>query len=55
MAISEPHVGTDALGMKTTAKLAGDHYLVVGRVHDLGTGTGDPLLFFRSGFGTFAP
>jgi flavin reductase (DIM6/NTAB) family NADH-FMN oxidoreductase RutF len=34
---------------------AGDHYLVVGRVHDLGTGTGDPLLFFRSGFGTFAP
>jgi 3-hydroxy-9,10-secoandrosta-1,3,5(10)-triene-9,17-dione monooxygenase reductase component len=34
---------------------AGDHYLVVGRVHDLGTGTGDPLLFFRSGFGTFTP
>jgi 3-hydroxy-9,10-secoandrosta-1,3,5(10)-triene-9,17-dione monooxygenase reductase component len=34
---------------------AGDHYLVVGRVHDLGNGTGDPLLFFRSGFGTFMP
>jgi 3-hydroxy-9,10-secoandrosta-1,3,5(10)-triene-9,17-dione monooxygenase reductase component len=33
---------------------AGDHHLVVGRVHDLGTGSGDPLLFFRSGFGTFS-
>jgi 3-hydroxy-9,10-secoandrosta-1,3,5(10)-triene-9,17-dione monooxygenase reductase component len=34
--------------------MAGDHHLVVGRVHDLGTGSGDPLLFFRSGFGTFS-
>jgi 3-hydroxy-9,10-secoandrosta-1,3,5(10)-triene-9,17-dione monooxygenase reductase component len=33
---------------------AGDHYLVVGRVHDLGSSTGDPLLFYRSGFGTFS-
>jgi 3-hydroxy-9,10-secoandrosta-1,3,5(10)-triene-9,17-dione monooxygenase reductase component len=33
---------------------AGDHYLVIGRVHDLGSSTGDPLLFYRSGFGTFS-
>jgi 3-hydroxy-9,10-secoandrosta-1,3,5(10)-triene-9,17-dione monooxygenase reductase component len=33
---------------------AGDHYLVVGRVHDLGSSAGDPLLFYRSGFGTFS-
>lgn len=32
---------------------AGDHYLVVGRVVDLGTGQGEPLLFYRGGFGTF--
>jgi hypothetical protein len=23
-------------------------------VHDLGSSTGDPLLFYRSGFGTFS-
>ena len=34
---------------------AGDHLLVTGRVRDLGTGPGDPLLFYRSGFGTFRP
>ena len=33
---------------------AGDHYLVVGRVIDLAAGPGQPLLFYRAGFGTFA-
>ena len=32
---------------------AGDHYLVVGRVQDLETGAGQPLLFYRGGFGGF--
>jgi 3-hydroxy-9,10-secoandrosta-1,3,5(10)-triene-9,17-dione monooxygenase reductase component len=31
----------------------GDHRLVVGRVRELGTGPGQPLLFYRGGFGTF--
>ena len=32
---------------------AGDHHIVIGRVHDLDlTGTGHPLLFFRGGYGT---
>jgi isovaleryl-CoA dehydrogenase len=31
MAMSEPHVGTDVMGMKTTAKLVGDHYIINGR------------------------
>lgn len=31
MAMSEPHVGTDVLGMKTTAVLQGDHYIINGR------------------------
>ena len=31
MAMSEPEVGTDVLGMKTTAVLHGDHYLINGR------------------------
>jgi 3-hydroxy-9,10-secoandrosta-1,3,5(10)-triene-9,17-dione monooxygenase reductase component len=29
---------------------AGDHYLVIGSVADLGTGSGDPLLYFRGQF-----
>jgi flavin reductase (DIM6/NTAB) family NADH-FMN oxidoreductase RutF len=33
---------------------AGDHELVLGRVHDLGVGEGSPLLFYRGGFGGFA-
>jgi flavin reductase (DIM6/NTAB) family NADH-FMN oxidoreductase RutF len=32
---------------------AGDHYLVVARVVELETGTGQPLLFYRGGFGGF--
>ncbi|MGH8920214.1 MAG: flavin reductase family protein [Actinomycetes bacterium] len=32
---------------------AGDHWLVVGAVEDLGIGHGEPLLFYRGGFGTF--
>lgn len=34
---------------------AGDHELVVGRVEDMGVNGGRPLLFYRGGFGTFAP
>ncbi|MGH9081242.1 MAG: flavin reductase family protein [Acidimicrobiales bacterium] len=33
---------------------AGDHELIMGRVLDLGTGEGSPLLFFRSTFATVA-
>jgi flavin reductase (DIM6/NTAB) family NADH-FMN oxidoreductase RutF len=31
----------------------GDHHLVVGRIMDMGAGGGEPLLFYRGGFGTF--
>ncbi len=31
----------------------GDHHLVVARVVELGSGHGDPLVFYRGGFGTF--
>ena len=35
---------------------AGDHHIVVGRVHHLDlVGGEDPLLFFRGGYGSFAP
>jgi 3-hydroxy-9,10-secoandrosta-1,3,5(10)-triene-9,17-dione monooxygenase reductase component len=34
---------------------AGDHELIMGRVLDLGSGEGSPLLFFRSGFAALAP
>jgi len=34
---------------------AGDHELVIGRVLGLGVGEGRPLIFYRSGFGTFSP
>ena len=33
---------------------AGDHELIIGKVLDLGTGEGSPLLFFRSRFATVA-
>lgn len=33
---------------------AGDHELVTGRVMALGVGEGQPLLFYRGGFGSFA-
>ncbi len=33
---------------------AGDHHLVVARVHDLEAGEGLPLLFYRAAFETFA-
>lgn len=41
MAMSEPHVGTDVLGMKTTAKKEGDHYLIDGRKMWITNGTID--------------
>jgi len=41
MAISEPHVGTDALGMKTSAKLDGNHYVLNGRKMWITNGTLD--------------
>lgn len=31
MAMSEPNVGTDVMGLETTAKLDGDHYIIDGR------------------------
>ncbi|MGW4338549.1 flavin reductase [Rhodococcus koreensis] len=36
---------------------AGDHHIVVGRVHDLDVtaGTSYPLLFFQGGYGSFTP
>ncbi len=34
---------------------AGDHHIVVGRVLDLDVGDGDPLLFYRGGYGSFMP
>lgn len=34
---------------------AGDHELVTGRVLELGLGSGDPLVFYRSGYGRFRP
>lgn len=33
---------------------AGDHELVTGRVKTMGTGSGQPLLFYRGRFGSFA-
>lgn len=33
---------------------AGDHELVTGRVLELGTGTGGPLLFYRGAYGRFS-
>lgn len=41
MAMSEPHVGTDVLGMKTTAQLSGDHYILNGRKMWITNGTID--------------
>jgi flavin reductase (DIM6/NTAB) family NADH-FMN oxidoreductase RutF len=39
-----------------TIHAAGDHLIVVGRVHDLGVVHPDPpLVFFRGGYGRFAP
>ncbi len=32
---------------------SGDHEVVTGRVAALGVGSGEPLLFYRGGFGTF--
>lgn len=41
MAMSEPHVGTDVLGMLTTAVLSGDHYILNGRKMWITNGTLD--------------
>lgn len=41
MAMSEPHVGTDVLGMKTTAVKQGDHYILNGRKMWITNGTLD--------------
>ncbi len=34
---------------------AGDHHLVVGAVVGMGAGRGEPLVFYRGGFGGFRP
>lgn len=41
MAMSEPHVGTDVLGMKSTAVKSGDHYILNGRKMWITNGTLD--------------
>lgn len=41
MAMSEPHVGTDVLGMQTTATLSGSHYALTGRKMWITNGTID--------------
>ncbi len=41
MAMSEPHVGTDVLGMKTVAEKKSDHYLLNGRKMWITNGTVD--------------
>lgn len=41
MAMSEPHVGTDVLGMKSTAVPSGDHYILNGRKMWITNGTVD--------------
>lgn len=41
LGISEPHAGTDVLGMRTTAKRAGDHYILNGRKMWITNGTID--------------
>lgn len=41
MAMSEPHVGTDVMGMKTTAVKSGDHYVINGRKMWITNGTID--------------
>jgi flavin reductase (DIM6/NTAB) family NADH-FMN oxidoreductase RutF len=40
-------------GTVTESHEAGDHYLVVVRVEAMETGAGQPLLFYRGGFGSF--
>lgn len=57
MAMSEPHVGTDVLGMKTTAVKKGDHYILNGRkmwitngtVDEKGTACDAVLVYARTG------
>ena len=41
MGMSEPHVGTDVMGMKTTAEKKGDHYILNGRKMWITNGTVD--------------
>jgi isovaleryl-CoA dehydrogenase len=41
MGMSEPHVGTDVLGMKSTAVRKGDHYVINGRKMWITNGTVD--------------
>ncbi len=41
MAMSEPHVGTDVMGMKATAVATGDHYILNGRKMWITNGTID--------------
>lgn len=41
MAMSEPHVGTDVMGMRSTAVLKGDHYILNGRKMWITNGTVD--------------
>ena len=57
MAMSEPNIGTDVLGMETTAKLEGDHYILNGRkmwitngaIDDEGTPADCLLVYAKTG------
>jgi isovaleryl-CoA dehydrogenase len=57
MAMSEPNFGTDVLGMETTAKLDGDHYVINGQkmwitngcVDDQGTPADYVLVYAKTG------
>jgi isovaleryl-CoA dehydrogenase len=57
MAMSEPEVGTDVLGMKTTAVRKGDHYYISGRkmwitngaIDDKGTAADVVFLYAKTG------
>lgn len=57
MAMSEPHVGTDVMGMKTTAVKQGENYLLEGRkmwitngvIDDAGTPADCAIVYARSG------
>jgi isovaleryl-CoA dehydrogenase len=57
MAMSEPNYGTDVLGMETTAKLEGDHYIINGQkmwitngcIDDAGTPADFVLVYAKTG------
>ncbi len=57
MAMSEPNYGTDVMGMETTARRDGDHYVIDGQkmwitngcIDDAGTPADDVLIYAKTG------